>query len=69
LAEAFDGFNGAELEQAILSAMYGAFQEGVELQDRHIFEKMSKTRPLSVLMAERITELRDWAADRWVSAD
>jgi len=30
---------------------------------------MSKTRPLSVLMAERITELRDWAADRWVSAD
>ena len=69
LAEASEGFNGAELEQAILGAMYGAFQEGVELQDRHIVEEMSKTRPLSVLMSERITELRDWARDRCVSAD
>jgi AAA+ superfamily predicted ATPase len=69
LAEASEGFNGAELEQAILGAMYGAYQEGGQLEGRHILEEMSRTRPLSVLMAERITELRDWAADRCVSAD
>mgnify|MGYP003390268781 CR=1 FL=1 len=69
LAEAAEGFNGAELEQAILGAMYGAYQEGCELEDRHIIGEMSRTRPLSVLMAERITELRDWARDRCVLAD
>src|SRR5947199_4717332 len=69
LAEASDGFNGSELEQAIAGALYAAFQEGCELADRHILDEMSKTRPLSVLMAERINELRAWAADRCVSAD
>lgn len=69
LAEASDGFNGSELEQAIAGAMYAAFQEGCELADRHILEEISKTRPLSVLMAERITELREWADGRCVSAD
>lgn len=69
LAEASEGFNGGELEQAIIGAMYAAFQEGVELADRHVVEEMSKTRPLSVLMAERISELRDWANGRCVLAD
>ncbi len=69
LAEASEGFNGAELEQAILGAMYGAYQEGCQLEDRHIIEEMSRTRPLSVLMSERVTELREWARDRCVSAD
>ena len=31
--------------------------------------QMAATRPLSVVMAERIAELRDWAAERTVPAD
>jgi hypothetical protein len=30
---------------------------------------MRQTRPLSVLMSEKVTELREWAADRTVPSD
>jgi AAA+ superfamily predicted ATPase len=69
LAEAAEGFSGAELEQAVLSALYAAFNERKELSDRHMLHEIEQTRPLSVMMAERITELRAWAADRCVPAD
>lgn len=69
LALASAGFNGSELEQAVIGALYSAFQEGVELHSRHLFEEFAKTRPLSVLMHEQITKLREWAANRCVLAD
>lgn len=69
LAVASEGFNGAELEQAVIGAMYSAFQEGCEVENRHLFEELAKTRPLSVLMHEKVTELREWAANRCVLAD
>jgi hypothetical protein len=31
--------------------------------------ELAATRPLSVVMAEKIAELRDWAAERTVPAD
>lgn len=69
LAKAGDGFTGSELEQAVVSGLFSAFAERAELQDRHLYAELSNTRPLSTLMAERIEELRAWAADRCVSAD
>jgi len=63
------GFSGAELEQLIVSAMYRAFAEGVELSDSHIRDEAKSTRPLSVLMHERVVELRRWAEGRCVPAD
>lgn len=69
LAEAAEGFVGAELEQAILSALFAAFTEGTELANRHILEEIRATRPLSVLQAERVTSLREWAKNRCVPAD
>lgn len=69
LAEAADGFTGSELEQAIVSGLFAAFAEKAELCDRHLYAELSSTRPLSTLMAERITELRAWAEDRCVPAD
>ena len=68
-AAATEGFSGAELEQAVVSAMYAAFSQGKELTDEHFLEEAKRTQPLSVLMAERIRDLRRWAANRCVPAD
>ncbi|MCB1590044.1 MAG: ATPase, partial [Xanthomonadales bacterium] len=59
----------AEIEQAVVSSLYAAQAEGGKLHDRHLLEEMQRTRPLSVVMAEKVQSLRDWAAGRTVSAD
>jgi hypothetical protein len=69
LAAAADGFSGAELEQLVVSALYAAFAEGKELSDDHLLAEVKTTRPLSVLMGERVRELRAWAEGRCVPAD
>lgn len=69
LAAASDGFSGAELEQAIVSALYAAFAAGTELSTQGLLDELGRTRAISVTMAERIAELRGWAADRCVPAN
>ena len=69
LAKAAEGFSGAELEQAVIAALYQAFSENTELADSHLLSEIKATRPLSVLMAERVASLRAWARDRCVAAD
>jgi len=68
LAEASDGFTGAEIEQAVVSALYTAFAKGVEVTSAIIAAELSATKPLSVTRAEEITALREWARDRTVMA-
>ena len=68
LATASEGFSGAEIEQAIVAALYAAFAAGRALRSQDIREELANTRPLSVLMAERIAALRDWASERCVPA-
>ena len=69
LASASDGFSGAEIEQAIVSALYAAHADGAALAQRHVEDELRATRPLSVLMAEQVAALRDWARERTVPAD
>ncbi len=69
LVQATDGFSGAEIEQLIIAAMFEAFGSGSELQDSHLISQARSTRPLGVLMRERIAELRQWAQGRCVPAD
>ena len=69
LAQASDGFSGAEIEQAIVSALYAAFADKAVLTQTRLLDAVRDTRPLSVLMAERVAWLRDWARERCVSAD
>jgi SpoVK/Ycf46/Vps4 family AAA+-type ATPase len=69
LAVAAEGFSGAEIEQAVVGALYAAFAEKVELADRHLLAEVRATRPLSVLMAEKVGDLRAWASGRCVMAD
>jgi SpoVK/Ycf46/Vps4 family AAA+-type ATPase len=67
VAEACDGFSGAELEQVVVSARYAAHADDTHLETRHLMEEVELTRPLSVVLAEDIHRLRAWARDRTVS--
>jgi SpoVK/Ycf46/Vps4 family AAA+-type ATPase len=69
LAQATEGFAGAEIEQAVVSAIYEALAAKEPLSTKHIEAEIARTRPLSVVMAEKVTWLRTWAAGRTVRAD
>jgi len=69
LAKAAEGFSGAEIEQAVVSALYAANADKSAVNQAHVLRALAETRPLSVLMAEQVTALRDWARSRTVSAD
>jgi SpoVK/Ycf46/Vps4 family AAA+-type ATPase len=69
LAAGSEGFSGAEIEQAVVSALYEAHARGSALDTDLVVEELARTRPLSVVMGERIAALRAWAAERTVPAD
>jgi SpoVK/Ycf46/Vps4 family AAA+-type ATPase len=68
LAGQSEGFSGAEIEQAIVSALYATHPQGRSLETDHILEELYRTRPLSVVMQEKVQQLRQWAAERTVPA-
>lgn len=61
LAKASDGFSGAEIEQAIVSSLYVAFDAKRELLQKDLLSEVKAAVPLSVMMREDIEQLRDWA--------
>ena len=69
LAHASKGFSGAEIEQAIVASLYAAHAKKEPLDTGHILDEIARTRPLSVVMAERINTMRDWAVGRTVPCD
>ncbi|MEM9074874.1 MAG: ATPase, partial [Myxococcota bacterium] len=69
LANATDGFSGAEIEQVVVSALYSAFAADTDIDDEALLHEATQTRPLSVTMAERVQQLRAWAHDRAVPAE
>jgi hypothetical protein len=69
LAAVSEGFSGAELEQAVVSALYAAHARGDKPTSKDVHKAIETTRPLSVVMRERVDKLRQWAASRTVPAD
>ncbi len=69
LAAGSGGFSGAEIEQAIVSALYEARAGGFRLDSAGILVALRSTRPLSVTRGEQIEALRRWAAGRCVPAN
>jgi SpoVK/Ycf46/Vps4 family AAA+-type ATPase len=69
LAHNSEGFSGAEIEQAVVSGLYLAREQGQPLATHHLLTELAATRPLSVVMAEQLGALRDWAAERTVPAN
>ncbi len=68
LAELADGFSGAEIEQAVIAALYEAFFAGRGLCREDLVKSIQETVPLSVTQKEQILNLRQWAATRAVLA-
>ena len=64
LTKVSDGFSGAEIEQAIIAAMYDAFAQEREFTQLDIIAAIKATLPLSRTMTEQVTALRDWARQR-----
>jgi SpoVK/Ycf46/Vps4 family AAA+-type ATPase len=69
LAALMDGFSGAEIEQAVVAALYAAHAQKTPLATVHIKLEIMETKPLSVVLQERISEMRMWAEGRTVPCD
>jgi hypothetical protein len=68
LVAASRGFSGAEIEQAVISALYRASSRKEALSTAQIAEQLRATKPLSVLKSEEIEALRAWARERTIPA-
>ena len=64
LAKAAADFSGAEIEQAVISAMFDAFAERSDITTAHMLKSLQETVPLSKLMEKEIKERRAWADGR-----
>ena len=64
IAEASAGHSGAEIEQAVFSAMYTAFAEHREYTTADIVNALRSTQPLSVTMADQFEAQRAYSKDR-----
>ncbi len=63
------GFSGAEIEQAVVSALYAAHAKEQSLSTEHLVQEIQQTKPLSIVMDERVSALRQWANGRTVPCD
>ncbi|MBC8096051.1 MAG: AAA family ATPase, partial [Akkermansiaceae bacterium] len=64
LAERSHDFSGAEIEEAINSALYDAFYDRLQLKTEHVLNALAQTVPLAKTMEEQISHLRGWAEGR-----
>lgn len=69
LADASEGYSGAEIEEAILSALHDAFADKADIDTARVLTALKNSPPLSVTMAESVNNLRHWARNRCVPAD
>lgn len=68
LAAASEGYSGAEIEQAVIAALFDAFADKRALRAEELFRAITNMVPLSVTQAEQIARVRQWAATRAVAA-
>jgi len=68
LAKNTEGLSGAEIEQAVISALFESFSKEKELDDRELIIAASSIVPLSTTMREEISKLERWASNRAVKA-
>ena len=68
LAHSAKGFSGAEIEQAVASAVFECLAQNRPLTQQDVMEAIGRTVPLSITMAEQIKKIEAWAFKRAVSA-
>jgi SpoVK/Ycf46/Vps4 family AAA+-type ATPase len=64
LLEATVDFSGAELEQAVVAALYDAFDTGNDLTTDGLLHTLKDMVPLAITMREQIESMREWARTR-----
>ena len=70
LVAATEGYSGAEIEAGIESALRRAFADGKRpITTEDLIASFAASPPISVVMAERIEELRSWARERCAPAE
>jgi len=68
LAGSTKGFSGAEIEQAVNSAVFEALASKQPVTQQDLMVMISRTVPLSITMAEQIKKIEAWAFKRAVPA-
>ena len=68
VAAAAKGYSGAEIDAAVLGALYAAYSEKKQVATQALMDALAQTVPLSTTRAEEIAALREWARSRAVPA-
>lgn len=69
LSKASQNFNGAEIEQAVVSGLTLAFKDGQRAMTQDdVFKAAGRMVPLATTMSEQIKEIKRWADTRAVKA-
>jgi len=68
LAESTQGFNGAEIEQGVISGVYESMSSNADLSEHTLANALRNIIPLSQTMRERIEKIENWARDRAMKA-
>lgn len=68
LADASEGYSGAEIEQVVVAGLFEAFAESRAITASDLTKSLANMVPLSVTQAEAIQTIRDWANVRAVAA-
>lgn len=68
IVAATEGYSGAEIEQAVITALYRALYLGQALSMSLLLDSIKSTIPLSVSRREDVERLRSIAQERFVSA-
>lgn len=68
LATASEGYSGAEIEQAVIGALFDAYAERRTPRIGDLLHAVTTMVPLSVTMASQIADIRVWASVRAVAA-
>ncbi len=64
--KATQGFSGSEIEQAVVSGLFDAFElgDGRDIDDELLLSAASEIIPLSYTAKEKIDFLREWSRAR-----
>ena len=68
LSKATKGWNGAEIEQAVISAVVESYSEARSVTEEDLHRVITATVPLAVTMEEQIKAIKSWAHDRALNA-
>jgi len=64
LARQSEGYSGAEIEQAVVAALYDAFDNKRDVTTADVLQNLKTMVPLSITMGEEVDALREWASTR-----